>query len=59
MRISPRCTHLQIQASILKGQMKWFLVDAEFKRAAKIRKVAVYRFLISLLVPELPRFKDD
>ena len=26
---------------------------AEFERAAKIRKVAIYRFLISLLVPEL------
>ena len=26
---------------------------AEFERAAKIRKIAVYRFLISLLVPEL------
>ena len=25
----------------------------EFERAAKIRKIAVYRFLISLLVPEL------
>ena len=26
---------------------------AEFERAAKISKIAVYRFLISLLVPEL------
>ena len=25
----------------------------EFERAAKIRKIAVYRFLMSLLVPEL------
>ena len=25
----------------------------EFERAAKIRKIAVYRFLISVLVPEL------
>ena len=35
----------------LKVQMKFFI--AEFERAAKIRKIAVYRFLISLLVPEL------
>ena len=32
----------------------YFFVTAEFERAAKIRKIAVaYRFLISLLVPEL------
>ena len=37
----------------LKVEMKCFLFVAEFKRAAKIRKIAVYRFLISLLVPEL------
>ena len=36
----------------IKVQMKFFFV-AEFERAAKIRKNAVYRFLISLLVPEL------
>ena len=30
-----------------------FFFIAEFERAAKIRKNAVYRFLISLLVPEL------
>ena len=35
-----------------KVQMKLFFV-AEFERAAKIRKIAVYHFLISLLVPEL------
>ena len=35
-----------------KVQMKCFFI-AEFERAAKIRKIAVYRFLISLLVPEL------
>ena len=34
-------------------QMKCFFFIAEFQRAAKIRKIAVYRFLISLLVPEL------
>ena len=32
---------------------------AEFERAAKIRKIAIYRFLISLLVPELERFKEE
>ena len=31
----------------------FFIIIAEFERAAKIRKIAVYRFLISLLVPEL------
>ena len=31
--------------------MKCFFI-AEFERAAKIRKIAVYRFLISLLVPK-------
>ena len=35
-----------------KVQMKCFFI-AEFERAAKIRKIAVYRFLISLLDPEL------
>ena len=29
-----------------------FFFIAEFKRAAKIMKIAVYRFLISLLVPD-------
>ena len=37
----------------LKVQMKCFFFIPEFERAAKIRKIAVYRFLISLLVPEL------
>ena len=36
-----------------KVQMKCFFFIAEFERAAKIRKIAVYRFLTSLLVPEL------
>ena len=36
-----------------KVQMEVFFLIAEFERAAKIRKIAVYRFLISLLVPEL------
>ena len=38
--------------SFLKVQMKCFFI-AEFERAAKIRKITVYSFLISLLVPEL------
>ena len=37
----------------LKVQMKCFSFIAEFERAAKIRKNAVYRFLISLLRSEL------
>ena len=36
----------------VKVQITCFLI-AEFERAAKIRKIAVYRFLISLLVSEL------
>ena len=35
-----------------KVQMKCFFI-AEFERAAKIRKIAVYRFLIYFVVPEL------
>ena len=37
--------------SNLIPEMAFFI--AEFERAAKIRKIAVYRFLISLLVQEL------
>ena len=36
--------------------MKIFIVLSE--SPLKIRKIAVYRFLISFLVPELSRFKD-
>ena len=36
-----------------------FFSIAEFERAAKVRKIAVYRFLISLLVPELQQFRDE
>ena len=36
----------------LKVQMKCFFI-AEFERAAKIRKIATYGFLISVLVQEL------
>ena len=42
-----------IKYDCFKVQMKCFFFIAEFERAAKIRKIAVYRFLISLLVPEL------
>ena len=42
----------------IKVQMKCFFI-AEFERAAKIRKIKVYRFLISLLVPELQQFKEE
>ena len=40
-------------------QMKCVFFIPEFERAAKIRKIAVYRFLISFLVPELKRFNDE
>ena len=33
----------------------FFFFIAEFERAAKIRKIAFYRFLISFLVPERKR----
>ena len=36
----------------VKVQIKCFFI-AEFERAAKVRKIAVYRSLIRLLVPEL------
>ena len=36
--------------------MKMCFFIAVFERAAKIRKIAVYRYLIALLVPELQRF---
>ena len=41
-----------------KVQMKWFFI-AEFERSEKIRKIAVYRFLISFLAPELQQFKEE
>ena len=49
------CCHIDETCTvyiIIKVQMKCFFI-AEFDRAAKIRKIAVYRFLMSLLVPEL------
>ena len=42
-----------IRQNVLKVEMKCFFFVPEFERAAKIRKIAVYRFLISLLAPEL------
>ena len=42
----------------LKCKRNVFFI-AEFERAAKIRKIAVYRFLISPLVPGLKRYKDE
>ena len=38
---------------MFKVQMKCFFFIAEFERTAKIRKIAVCRFLISLPVPKL------
>ena len=37
----------------LKVEIKCFFFISEFERAAKIRKIAIYRFLISVPVPEL------
>ena len=50
--IYSRCC-LKFFFQTVKVQMKCFFFIAEFERAAKIKKIAVYRFLISLLVPEL------
>ena len=36
-----------------------FFFIAEFDRAVKIRKIAIYHFLISFLVPGIYRFKDE
>ena len=44
---------------MIKVQMKCLFFIAELERPAKIRKNAIYRFLISLLVRELQRFKDQ
>ena len=37
---------------LFKVQMKGFFI-AEFERTARIRKITVYGFLMSLIVPEL------
>ena len=37
----------------IKVQMKCCFFVAEFERAAEMSKIAVYRFLISFIVPEL------
>ena len=50
---------MTVNKSDFKVQMKCFFFIAEFERAAKIRKIAVYRFLISILVPELQQFKEE
>ena len=44
--------------SLLKVQVECFFFTVEFERAAKIRKIAVYCFLISLLVPELLKMSN-
>ena len=41
-----------VRAVDFKVQIKMFFFIAEFQKAVKIRKIAVYRFLISLLVPD-------
>ena len=48
----------ETQNNYIKVQNEMFFFIAEFESAAKVRKIAVYR-LISLLVPELQRFKDE
>ena len=40
------------EKQIIKVQMKCFFI-AKFERAAKIREIAFYHFLIPLLVPKL------
>ena len=40
-----------VEESLSANELVFFI--AEFERAAKIRKIAVYCFLISLLVAEL------
>ena len=53
IRKQDRPTALIDDIKDLNVQMKCFFFIPEFERAARIRKIAVYRFLISLLVPEL------
>ena len=38
---------------VIKVRTKWVFFMAEFETAAKIREIAVYRFLIPFLVPKL------
>ena len=40
-------------------EMKCFFFILEFERVANVRKIAVHRCLISLLVPEFQRFQDE
>ena len=48
-----------VESESIKVQMKCFLFIAEFERAAKIRKIAVYHSLLSLPVIKLQRFKEE
>ena len=43
----------KIMSYVATVQMKCLFLIAGFERAAKIRKIAVYSFVISLLGPEL------
>ena len=54
----PGVTWLELVRTVKVHANENVFFVAEFERAAKIRKIAVYRSLISLLVPELQRFKD-
>ena len=49
---APLTSVFQLYFHSLKVQMKCFFI-VEFETTAQIRKIAVYRFLISPLVPEL------
>ena len=44
---------LFFSSKAVKVQMKCLFYIPEFERAAQVRKITVYRFLISFLVPEL------
>ena len=46
-------TYIIAPKVFFKEQMKCLFFIAEFERAAKIREIAVYRLLVSLLVPKL------
>ena len=59
MRVGQSCWQRNTQCSRYYSSAvkeKCYFI-AEFGRVAKIRKIAVYRFLISPLVPELQQFK--
>ena len=50
---------LQTTITSVKVQTKCFSLLLNLKGTAKIRKIAIYRVLISLLVPELQQFKNE